>query len=100
MANHDVDKALLIENPYIIGWRKNYINQIRYYRRMGYYIVYLDESYVSSIVSFWTLKQSLIVIVSGKRTFDAHQGAYGHHNPFGCGGTSIAVGSFLYMAVF
>ena len=50
MANHDVDKALLIENPYIIGWRKNYINQIRYYRRMGYYIVYLDESYVSSIV--------------------------------------------------
>ena len=48
-ANHAVDGALLLDNPYIVSWRKNYINKIRYYRRMGYYIVYLDESYVSII---------------------------------------------------
>ena len=35
----------MIENPFIVAWRKKFIIQIREYRAAGRPIYYLDESY-------------------------------------------------------
>ena len=44
---HAVDSAALIENPYIIGWRKGFIAKIRQFKKEGRHIFYYDESYIN-----------------------------------------------------
>ena len=48
LGNHDIDSAMLIEDDFIVNWRKNYIKKIRQLRAEGYLIFYLDESYMNA----------------------------------------------------
>ena len=43
-----VKHAVLIEDSFIIAWRKRYISKIRVYRSEGRTIYYLDESYINT----------------------------------------------------
>ena len=43
-----MNQAVLIENAYIVNWRKNYIQTIKEYKLQGRPIFYLDESWVNS----------------------------------------------------
>ena len=45
IAGHSINHAMMIENPYIIQWRKKFIVTLRGYRADGRPIYYLDESY-------------------------------------------------------
>ena len=43
---HSINHAILIENPYIVEWRKKYIRDITRYKQAGRSIFYFDESYI------------------------------------------------------
>lgn len=42
----EVDRAILIEEPYIIDWRIRYLQHMEQYRIMGLPIHYTDETYI------------------------------------------------------
>ena len=44
-AKSEVDRAILIEDDYIIEWRKRYLSDIAYYRSLGYPIHFTDETF-------------------------------------------------------
>ena len=45
---HAVNHSALIENKFIVDWRKRFIRKIREYRNEGRNIVFFDESYVNA----------------------------------------------------
>lgn len=44
-AKSEVDRAVLIEDDYIIEWRKRYLRDIELYRSLGYPIHFADETF-------------------------------------------------------
>ena len=44
-AKSEVDRAVLIEDEYIIEWRKRYLRDIERYRSLGYPIHFADETF-------------------------------------------------------
>ena len=44
-AKSEVDRAVLIEDDYIIQWRERYLRQIELYRSLGYPIHFTDETF-------------------------------------------------------
>ena len=45
IAGHSINHAMMIENPFIVSWRKRFIIELRECRAAGRPIYYLDESY-------------------------------------------------------
>ena len=48
-AKSEVDRAILIEDDYIIEWRKRYLRQIELYRSLGYPIHFTDETFIYTL---------------------------------------------------
>ena len=47
VKSHVINHAILIENPFIIQKRKDFITRIRQYRAEGKTIYFFDESYIN-----------------------------------------------------